>query len=246
MKTQINALINQYGLKLFSRHVKKDLNLWKWVLDNSDPLTHKLTSSEIIYSALNNETKKCLNGSEKKFSGFKNGYKGCGRASNCKCVRDSVSIKVKKTKSEIDSKTQLKINNKRIRTNLKKYGVINTGQTQKALNAHKEYYEKLPKKVKLVKKGLLYHSYNKLVSKFKNNSIEFVTSLDNYIGVSNQTYYKFKCLICNTEFSDYIDNGKLPRCKICHPYIPAYISNQEKIEVLEGTPVNFPIESGHE
>lgn len=39
---------------------------------------------------------------------------------------------------------------------------------------------------------------------------------EEYIDV--KTYYKWKCNICNSDFEDDLDDGKIPRCPVCFPY----------------------------
>lgn len=225
MREKIQELKQKYGLKLFTRYVKKDPELWKWVLENSDPKTHQNSISECVYTALTSEQKVCSNGKLKKFKGFNVGFVGCGKANTCECARLKVSESVKKTKGTFTEEQKIKTNKKREQTNLKKYGVSNTAQTQKAKQAHKKFYSKFIKKTP---KGLLYHSYNKLKQKYSDIDVDFITPLEEYTGVSNQVYYNFKCTKCETEFKDYIDNGKLPKCKICNPFVPTYTSKQEQ------------------
>lgn len=68
------------------------------------------------------------------------GFGFCGRASECVCAKQSVSESVSSSKKLITPEQQQLINQKRAQTNLTKYGVTNTGQTEKAREAHAAVY----------------------------------------------------------------------------------------------------------
>jgi G:T-mismatch repair DNA endonuclease (very short patch repair protein) len=56
--------------------------------------------------------------------------------------------------------------------------------------------------------------------KIKNPNVEFLTTFGEYHGTSNKDgngYYLFNCLKCNKQFTDYIDNGHIPKCHNCIP-----------------------------
>lgn len=113
-------------------------------------------------------------------------------------------------------------------TNIIRYGasnpMMNKEIAKKSSNTRKELY---PPAHYLVK------SYDRMNEMLRiEHKVEFVTTIDDYNGVSDQKYYDFKCLICDHMYSDYIDNGHRPICKVCNPSITSYISGEE-IEVLE-------------
>lgn len=221
MKEQILQLIKDKP-KHFSKIIKNNTNLYNWVVANS--LVNSSNMSEMIYSAINQETNLCSNGSNKKFKSINDGYGFCGTAKQCECAKISVSTAVSQAKNSLTIEEKIKINTKRANTTLLKYGVINNGQTNSAKEKHKAFYENKPKKPKVVKLTT-YQKLNKKFTSFAN--IEFVTQEQDYFGVSDQQYYNFKCLKCNNIFSDYIDNGHTPLCKTCNPYQPQYVSQQE-------------------
>lgn len=113
-------------------------------------------------------------------------------------------------------------------TNTTKYGVPNPMMdkdiAKKSANTRKELY---PPAHYLVKS---YERMNEMLC--TENKVEFITTVNDYAGVSDQKYYDFKCLICYHTYSDYINNGHRPICKVCNPTITSYISGEE-IEVLE-------------
>ena len=211
MKEQILQIIKDKP-KHFSKIIKNNVEIYNWVIANS--LVNSSNISEMIYSAINQVTNICGNNNSKKFKSINNGYGFCGTATQCECARISVSTAVSQAKNSLTTEENIKKNKKRANTALLKYGVTNNGQTNLAKEKHKAFYENKPKKPKVVKLT----TYQKLNQKFTNLSrVEFVTEEKDYSGVSNQQYYDFKCLNCNSVFSDYIDNGHTPICKTCNP-----------------------------
>ena len=214
MKEQILQIIKDKP-KHFSKIIKNNTDLYNWVIANT--LVNSSNISEMIYSAINHETNICSNNNNKKFKSINDGYGFCGTAKQCECARISVSAAVSQAKNSLTTDEKIKINKKRANTTLLKYGVTNNGQTNLAKEKHKAFYENKPKKPKVVKLTT-YQKLNKKFSQLAN--IEFVTEEKDYVGVSNQQYYDFKCLNCNSVFSDYIDNGHTLICKTCNPYRP--------------------------
>lgn len=221
MKEKILQLIKDKP-KHFAKMVKNNSDLMQWVMNNTCVSSNNI--SELIYSALNGQDNICTYGKIKKFNSINEGYRFCGHASNCICAAASVKEKVSITKNNYSDLKRNQINEKRKTTTIKKYGVINNAQTTKAKLKHAEYYSLLPRKIKKPKLS----SFQRLNEKYKKTAnIIFVTDENEYKGVSNQAYYKFNCLTCGTGFNDYIDNGHIPKCKICNPYVPSYTSKQE-------------------
>jgi len=225
MKDKIIRVIETTNPRKISQAIANDHELSEWVIQNSPESTN---FSQRIYDALYNERVVCDYGNTKKFKSITEGYKFCGPASRCLCAKKSVSNAVSKSKSELSDSEKQQINSKRESTNLKKYGVINAGQTEKAKSKHKQYYLKNKKNIKKPKLTLLEHSYAKLINKLKTFGIKMLTPVTDYYGVSNQQYYNFSCLDCGLEFETYLDNGHIPVCKACNPTIPSYSSKAEQ------------------
>ena len=226
MKEKILKIIENKP-KHFSKMVKTRPELMNWVESNTQVSTENL--SEKIYSALYSCTNECKYGNKKKFNSINEGYRFCGPSGKCACAAESVSEKVSLVKSNYSESRRKEIAETRKQTVIERYGVTNSGQTTFAKKKHKEYYDHLERKPKPKKLT----SFQRLNLKFKKlSNVEFVTDESNYKGVSNQAYYRFKCNKCENIFDDYIDNGHLPKCDICHPYIPTYTSKQET-EVYE-------------
>lgn len=125
------------------RHFTQILKRNKEVLDYVKNKTEDLNLSsflEELYYSVYGESKICKNGNTKQLKTF-NGYTFCGKAGVCRCAKESVSENVSKTKSLYTDQQKQEINNARSETNLLLYGVTNVGQTEKAKQAHKEFYE---------------------------------------------------------------------------------------------------------
>jgi len=208
--------------KNFSKIIKNDSELNTWVVSNSKVVS--VNYSEMIYSALHDVNNICDLGAIKKFNSVNQGYRFCGAAGVCICAAKSVSEKVSSTKKQYSEQKKKHISQKRIKTTLDKYGVTNNGQTLTAKNKHEQYYKSFIRKTRPIKQT----AFQKLNNKYKSiASIEFVTPESEYEGVSGHVHYQFKCCECNNIFNDYIDNGHVPKCKICNPYMPSYTSKQE-------------------
>lgn len=124
--------------KHFSKIIKNDVEMLDWVLKNS--LVDSNNLSEMIYSAVHQQSNICKLGQRKKFTGINTGYTGCGPASKCSCVAETVSEKVKKTKAKVTAEQQAETNDKRRRTNLDKYGVSCVAQTPENKQKFQNWY----------------------------------------------------------------------------------------------------------
>jgi hypothetical protein len=138
MKDKIIEIIEKFP-KHYSRMLKSEIELSNWVISNADPAAE--TFSEKVYTSLNTESPICSNGNKKKFASINTGYAFCGKASKCLCCKTSVSNAVSMTKQQQTEIQKKETNRKRNQTNLKKYGVANIGQTDKAKQKHKEFYD---------------------------------------------------------------------------------------------------------
>jgi hypothetical protein len=63
-----------------------------------------------------------------------------------------------------------------------------------------------------------------------NHEIIPLFSEDEYKGADITNKYLWKCIKCNNIFEAHIDNGKVPRCKICYPHVKSYL---EKLVLQE-------------
>jgi hypothetical protein len=98
--------------------------------------------AEKVYKLLNPQTVVvCEYGASKKFHSMAIGYRYCGKTGSCQCAKSAVSEKVSLHKASLSEDEKEKSHQKRVETNIKKYGVTNTGQTEKAKQRHKEVYK---------------------------------------------------------------------------------------------------------
>jgi protein-arginine kinase activator protein McsA len=136
-------------------------------------------------------------------------------------------------------------------TNLKKYGVVNPFQNKDIIKqmVSKKDYISIHKKIRdtmISKYGV---SCSFLIPKSKKKMLEnrretiideifFGNRLDgkvipmfqpfDYIDVTKK--YKFKCNSCMCEFEDHLDDGRIPRCPTCYPYI---INSKYEYEIID-------------
>jgi hypothetical protein len=153
---------------------------------------------------------------------------------------DSTKNKIRNTlKEKYGNEVYTKTDNYKIKvkdTNNKKYGVDwylqSADKKQKTKNYFKsnfgvENVSQTQMYKSTMKRDNLIRMYNKILSGDRLKHLyKPLFSLDEYNGVDCQ--YKFKCLKCNNEFLDNLDDGKLPECKICFPVTP---HNKSKMEI---------------
>jgi hypothetical protein len=168
IKTKILSIIQEKP-NHYTRIIKKDIELYDWVMSNSI-ISKDLSFSEHIYSSLYNKTNICEHNNIKKYKNIKDGFGFCGIAKFCKCCKESVSESVsssflQKSKEEISI-----ISHKRKTTNIEKYGVDNIGKIDIAKENHKKLYN--DKKI-----------VSQIQDKIKNTNIE-------RYGVENPMQYK--------------------------------------------------------
>lgn len=137
MREQIFKLIADCP-KHFSKIIKKDEKMLKWVLDHKQVVSSIF--AEEIYSALHLQNNVCSNGNTRKFKSINEGYVGCGPAAKCKCVAERVSTSVSKSKQLYSIEQQDAITRKKQQTNLQRYGHINVAQTDSVKKKHAEWY----------------------------------------------------------------------------------------------------------
>jgi rubrerythrin len=136
-KEQIEDLIKTKP-KHYAKMVKNNAFLWNWVQTHSSTLDEGVPAQ--IYSAITGTSGACPNGSQYKLKSAIDGWVGCGKAATCKCVRDATSAAVSTAKSSYTTEEKAATNKKRAKTNLRKYGVKNVGQSTKAKENHALFY----------------------------------------------------------------------------------------------------------
>ena len=137
LRDKILELLNEKP-KHAVKMIVKWQELWNWVLLNCD--LNCIDNKTKIYTAVTNEKILCPCGSGKlrNLISFKEGLSFCGRANACASARKAVSegcIAAAKLCNKKDAKQ------KRAETNLKLYGHVNAGQSKKAKENHKIFYQ---------------------------------------------------------------------------------------------------------
>jgi hypothetical protein len=135
---KIKELVEKHP-RHFSRMIKKDDDLAMLIEQNS--LIKSDNYAAVIRSALFQETGICSLGNTLKFKSITDGFGFCGRANSCECARKQVASSVSASIQNYSDTKKSEIQAKREQTNQKLYGVSNTGQTQKAIEAHTKFYE---------------------------------------------------------------------------------------------------------
>lgn len=129
-KDNILKIINEL-LEALPRadHVVKELkkqSLWEYItksIDHSCLLTDK--DIEKLYVYVYGNINQCPHNKQQSFIGYTVGYRMCGPAKICQCVRESVAKNVSESKDRYSDERRNQINDKRKNTNLEKYGIDN-------------------------------------------------------------------------------------------------------------------------
>ena len=127
-------------------------------------------------------------------------------------IRDKFNTTMFKRYGTIHALQNNDLNQKRIETNLERFGAEHHMQSE-------SYKSKL--------------RYNFIRTKMDKISsrVTPLFDLDSYMGIEQKL--RWKCNICNTEFIDDLDNGKIPRCLNCFPLINTGYSKAEQELVNE-------------
>lgn len=176
MRDKILEIVNN-SPKHYSRMIKNDVELYKWVLSNKK--TNSENFSAQIYSAVYDISDVCEYGNIKKFNRWSTGFVGCGPASKCICTKNNISKSVKHTKQNISKEEQKKINEKRKNTMLDKYGV--------EYNSQRSEIKPILKKTRVTPENYEYLSnYERMYEEYINNkrtSVDIALEL----GIHNST-----------------------------------------------------------
>jgi len=136
MKEKIEQLIKEKP-KHFSKMIQSNPTLKEWVLNNFNSSLTIDSFVEKIYSSIHlDKTNTCKHGNRLKFVDIYTGWtRGC-----LQCAAEAKSIASKTFHTNKTQEQVEEIRKKREETNLKKYGVANVGQTNKAKAKHQEFY----------------------------------------------------------------------------------------------------------
>lgn len=123
--------------KHFTQILKRNPEVLKYISKNV-PL-HITEFLEQLYYIVHEDAGICEYGQKMKLKSFEK-YSFCGKATVCKCAKESVSISVSNTKKSFSTEKNKEINNKREQTTLKKYNISNVGLLDISVKNHTELY----------------------------------------------------------------------------------------------------------
>ena len=101
--------------------IQRSVKMKEWVLNNN--LAESTNFLDLIYSAVYQESNICPYNNKYKIKRFHLGWSKCGPANKCQCTKEAISKNVSKTKQKYTVEENYKINAKRNKTMLMKYGV---------------------------------------------------------------------------------------------------------------------------
>lgn len=139
MKNRLLSLAQEQP-KHWQFAVKRDTALLTWINQQTADLPADTPFMLRAYCAASGERPACARGNARKLKSFGAGFGFCGKTGVCACAKESVSTNVAKTKANDTPEQRAAIQAKREETNLARYGHRNSGQSDKALEAHKAFY----------------------------------------------------------------------------------------------------------
>lgn len=143
MRDQLLEVFNTVPHKQISNHISREhLEMRKWIEDLTADINGLRNFNQRIRYALFGDLPTCSSSIKpKRWISLSEGYGYCGRASECRCAKNSVSSKVSAAKNALSDVQKAEINAKRIETNLDRYGVSNVGQISDVRERHKLFYQ---------------------------------------------------------------------------------------------------------
>ena len=232
MLEKLQELVESNKLCVLHRVIKHHPALYKWINDETSGITGPTLSEKVWYLLLGKPNITCAHGNQKKFKLQEKAYGYCGNPAVCKCFKEHVV-------NSNQSRDESQVTEKRKQTVLQKFGVDNIaklpGVIKKAQSTKKEGYAK--KKYDLVFYNQQTSGFNKVVKRVS-PSVLPVFDRNEYNGCFRKNSYLWECITCNSQFTDHVDYGHIPRCPACYPQ---QISNGEREigEFLTQLGVNF-------
>jgi hypothetical protein len=137
----LSEISKNYGPKHFGTGIKKNKDLYVWVLENTKTWP-ELPLSQKGYILLKNLDPICqISNKNKRWNSTKQEFSFCGMTGKCQCAKITISKKISTDKNGYSEEKKKQIQTDRENTNLLLYGVKNAGQTSEAKSAHKALYE---------------------------------------------------------------------------------------------------------
>lgn len=140
LKQKLADLVQSTGAKHLGHAIKRDQLLLAWINLQTQQWP-MLSLSQRVRCILHHESPMCEHSNQlKAWKSMHVGFGFCGKAAQCACAASSVSSKIKAVKQGYSPQQKQQITEKREQTNLAKYGVSNSGQTEAAKQAHAQVY----------------------------------------------------------------------------------------------------------
>ena len=207
---------------------------WCKIIANKKGVDYtEMRPDELVYFVKNKleSLPKCYCGNHVKYKNAGNYFKHCCPSCNLK----SLETKEKRVKTLLDKYGTTNVSlspaviEKIKQTNLRKYGAENYFNSE-------EYKQRITsgdiKKPVIdyvkIQKNNKEKFYKSLFEKRLEGKFLPLFSLEEYTGIGVKRY-PFKCTSCGTDTFARIDDGSLPRCPICEPFIDS--GGQSKIEL---------------
>ena len=214
MLHELQELITNTNSRVIGQVLKNKTNieLHKWVMSESALLVD-CTMKERIYYILNKKPNPvCKEGNKMTFNTKTHQYGFCDNISNCACFAAYIS----ESRKGCDMSHVI---DKRVETWLEKYGVENisqsaTVQKKRSSTIKSRNYDNLYNRLSYDKQS---QGFEQVVTRLATHVTPMFTR-DSYIGSSRKNFYSWKCIICNNQFDDHVDYGRIPRCKTCYPH----------------------------
>ena len=222
LKIFIREQLTKVDLLHLTIFIKKRFpNLYQEVLEHTKYLKDCFFT-ERLFHITNDLTSipKCTCEKNLKFYDFNRGYK---EYCSLKCLTSSPkrNKKIKdvwQSRSESDIQEIIK---KTKKTKLERYGDENFINSNKAKKTKLERYgdEKYCNKEQIKRSRLKSFYLSLFESERLKNLVIPLFDLKEYGGARGRKKYEFRCVKCNNTFYDTLDEGIIPRCLKCYPYL---------------------------
>jgi hypothetical protein len=152
-KQKLQQIVQNTGARHLGHAIKRDPDLLVWIKQQTQTWP-TLNLSQRVRCILYDESPQCDRSLKlRSWKSIQLGFGFCARAADCECAAESVSRSVMISKTSISDQQQSEINQKRLHTNIAKYGVGNSGQTAQAKQAHAQVYSDPSRVQQIVHKG---------------------------------------------------------------------------------------------
>ena len=212
MHDKLRLLTETISNRCLSQHIKaKHKDLHEWIMKESTELVD-VKFNERIWYILNEKPKVvCALGKKKTFNPKTHSYGFCDNISKCQCM----SLHLSETYVPRDMGIVV---DKRKKTWLEKYGVENPSQSPelqaKRLATIQSRDYSIQRKLTAYQKESV--GYDQVVERVSSHVTPMFTR-ETYTGSRHTNLYDWKCVKCDHEFQDHIDNGSFPKCTQCFP-----------------------------